>query len=79
MKLFKAEVKFCKEIQPKYFKMGLLIDGIAAKPGQFFHFKCSNDNTFRLRRPFSLHRKLEDGFYPKDVTDILSKFTPTTR
>lgn len=61
MKLFKAEVIFCKEISPPYFKIRLLSD-IDAEPGQFFHIKCSLNNTFRLRRPFSLHRKLKDGF-----------------
>lgn len=60
MKLFKAEVVFCKEVSPSYFKMRLFSD-IDAEPGQFFHIKCS-DSKFRLRRPFSLHRKLKDGF-----------------
>ncbi|MEW6103141.1 MAG: dihydroorotate dehydrogenase electron transfer subunit [bacterium] len=61
MQLFKAKIGYCKEIAPSYFKMAILAD-IEANPGQFFHIKCANDNTFRLRRPFSLHRKLEDGF-----------------
>ncbi|MEW6007100.1 MAG: dihydroorotate dehydrogenase electron transfer subunit [bacterium] len=61
MQLFKAKIEYCKEIAPSYFKMGLLAD-IEAEPGQFFHIKCFPDNTFRLRRPFSLHRKLENGF-----------------
>jgi len=61
VRLFKGEVKFSKEVIPGYFKMGILAD-CKAEPGQFFHIKCSFDNAFRLRRPFSLHRKLKDGF-----------------
>ncbi|MEW6680371.1 MAG: diguanylate cyclase, partial [bacterium] len=59
--MIKAEVNFCKKIAPSYFKIAILAD-VEANPGQFFHIRCSNDNTFRLRRPFSLHRKLENGF-----------------
>lgn len=62
IKLLKGEIDFCQQVLPSYFKIKVLTENIEAEPGQFFHIKCSSDDTFRLRRPFSLHRKLKDGF-----------------
>lgn len=58
--LFKGEVDYCKEVAPSYFKLKILTKEIETEPGQFFYIKCNN--TFRLRRPFSLHRMFKDGF-----------------
>jgi dihydroorotate dehydrogenase electron transfer subunit len=51
-----------KEIASDYFLMELASPEIAqnSSPGQFLHIKCSRNHNPLLRRPFSIHRVIDE-------------------
>ena len=61
----KVQILFKEEVVRGIFVMKLYSEQIAleAKPGQFAHIKCGDDQSFILRRPFSIHRLLGRGAF----------------
>jgi dihydroorotate dehydrogenase electron transfer subunit len=54
----KTTVVANKQLTKQIFKLTLFAPAIAheAKPGQFIHLRCGEDQSFILRRPFSIHQ-----------------------
>lgn len=60
-----VEVISNKVVAPGYYKMILSSPRITKKmePGQFLHIKCSENYSPLLRRPLSIHARLDDGIF----------------
>lgn len=58
MNQFTATVVANQQLTKRIFKLTLFAPPVAenAKPGQFIHALCGNDQSYILRRPFSIHQ-----------------------
>ncbi len=68
MSHIEARILTKKEVAQDIFKLSLFCPEIASTviPGQFVHIECGKDKKFILRRPFSVHRQINE-----DVFEIL--------
>jgi dihydroorotate dehydrogenase electron transfer subunit len=60
--IFKSKILRNENISQNYFKLALRLpeDSVQPIPGQFYNIRCSETTDPLLRRPFSLHRLIQD-------------------
>ncbi|MBM3254338.1 MAG: dihydroorotate dehydrogenase electron transfer subunit [Candidatus Omnitrophica bacterium] len=77
MKLCKSRIISNHHIKNSYYELSISSDYIPrfAKPGQFVHIKCSDNNTPLLRRPFSIHSVSKEKNTFKILYEVLGKGT----
>ncbi len=77
MKQLRCKILSNYHLSSLYYKISISSNYIAkiAKPGQFVHIKCSDNNTPLLRRPFSIHSVSKEKNTLKILYEVLGKGT----
>lgn len=77
--IFQSEILRNENISQNYFKLALKLpkDSILPIPGQFYNIRCSETTDPLLRRPFSLHRVIQNknSFHIEILYRVVGKGT----